>query len=215
MTTSDSLIGLLTDDKLDDLWREACRDDWHLNIVGSEIRSLIAEIKRLRTPVPVSCDDEGCPHYNTPHSHGKRKTEQPVGLPTGCDNWQEIIDENAEYERLFDKQHAEIDRLRMRESDWVRIEDHVIHASNEYGRGYADGIKGVDHNQWRPMSTLPKIHGEHCIVGHMDGFSYEAHWSDNDMGLRAYGATVDMEPLTGWMPMPKPLTKTPSIEGQS
>ncbi len=25
---------------------------------------------------PVSCDDEGCPHYNTPHSHGKA-SEQP------------------------------------------------------------------------------------------------------------------------------------------
>ncbi len=38
----------IPDDKLNDLWREACRDDWHLRIVGSEVRGLIAEVQRLR-----------------------------------------------------------------------------------------------------------------------------------------------------------------------
>lgn len=54
-----SEIRLIADDKLDDLWREACRDDWHLRIVCSEVRGLISEIKRLRTTEPVSVSLEG------------------------------------------------------------------------------------------------------------------------------------------------------------
>lgn len=41
--------------------------------------------------------------------------EQPVVLPAGYDNWQELIDENTEYERLLAKYMGELESLRERE----------------------------------------------------------------------------------------------------
>lgn len=51
-------------------------------------------------------------------------THQPVELPAGYDDWQELIDENAEYERLLTKYMTEVESLRKREAvnEWFPID---------------------------------------------------------------------------------------------
>ena len=84
---------------LEQMFEEACRDDWHMIYVGSDIRQLIGEIERLREEVVTQ-------------KQNVKYRDDIIGLSPGGDRHADLV---TKIERLQNRNR----RLRELLSQWV------------------------------------------------------------------------------------------------